>query len=189
MAESSDMGSAFIKIEDKFEKRFGSTTGVIQCPTYAIRSVASPRRSLSHIASKTPSSRAFKRVRQSPKRMRRSGSVSGNSSPSSREANSTPASSKHSRMHATQYARPPRSIPSTSLARVSSSPFANSSQRSAWSAPSTLPPGKTCSPPNIPTLLRSIRNTSMPSRPSRTRMTVAEGLGVAGGEGETVSGI
>lgn len=31
MAESSDMGSAFIKIEDKFEKRFGSTTKLSCC--------------------------------------------------------------------------------------------------------------------------------------------------------------
>src|SRR5207248_4491193 len=84
-----------------------------------------------------------------------------------------PASSKHSRTAATQKARPPRARPRAALASSSVRPTA-SGPRISRSTSSTAPPGNTWAPPaNTSRRLRRTMNTSSPTAPSRTSITVA----------------
>ncbi|CAB4876753.1 unannotated protein [freshwater metagenome] len=92
-------------------------------------------------------------------------------------ARSTPASSKHSRIAATQKLRPPAGTCSSPLDEASVRPSHHGSMFTAWSASSTLPPGNTYwLAANTAAAVRRIMNTSIPdAAASLTSMTVAAG--------------
>src|SRR5438270_7220568 len=100
------------------------------------------------------------------------GSSRRTTSPSAPTARRKPASSKHSRTAATQNAKPPRARPRVALASSSVRPTLHASMSRSRS--STAPPGNTWAPPaKTSRRLRRTMNTSSPSAPSRTSITVA----------------